>query len=926
MLEKEIVEFSKYRAPVQIMEDMVERFTNLHEDGKLQDLLDRADNDKKLIESKRQFYETESELLRKVFSLYIVLREYSELSLDLTDDKIEELRDFLKDSKDIYEKIHNNVYNIHIFVGDNESDFIPFFRVKLNKNKADQDIKNYESDLKNSIIKDMILEENGDLYADKTKYDKLIDDFDKKLDETLKLAVGISNILENISTNKPGSKGGDINEIYWWSEAIAAYPLNIKLMDVVTELRDLYIKMQLAGNLKFKEDATTSKENHKKGLDRFNDIYDLYLGDKITDTVYDEKTKLLENISIKRQNDVISSNQTIKYKSKQYTYDEILSTLQKQISDSYSRLKMMDEKLNIVLYGQSKYKNKRGEKVPSLDELLKLVEDYRNKFDNWEKKAQTTKSELAGEDLKEIADRKEEEFIQYVTKENVEEFKTRVKNIKKSIEKIMKDIDSYKYNNKKIKDIPNYQEFIKTITDNLSGVEKTNSAIKKHAKEKFKSFKEADKLFKVKDITNKDNHPLMNPKEDKVNVPKLYKFFHKALEKAYDEKDTVDDQLDEFDSAKDEEKELKEKEQEESSGISTIPINKTYSDNTSYNNLDIFSGLMGQLKNIIGADFKEIRDDIFATTYAMNMFSYATYDNEGKFNLASEDEQKTFTLPPNYGNQEYYWERFDIMTQKGTQDARRIRFKNRTMTGERINKDNNQAFPAEIEYILQGTTDNKKNVDSTYFDIFQIRYGLNMVSSVQHFWGTKNTTGQIINGIAANVAAISQGFIPVPLTKLLLLSILTAAETSYDMRRLKAGFPVEIYKFEEDDWIYKIDINAGLTAAINKIKGSDPQPKENKIKGLFYSDYLTLFLLSYISSNPDQVYKRIAEIIQTNIGARTGKGSNYLLSNSQVFYKLNAKVKVDPILFTLNLFKDYVDGQPIRKDWNTYDLEIVRGY
>ena len=118
----------------------------------------------------------------------------------------------------------------------------------------------------------------------------------------------------------------------------------------------------------------------------------------------------------------------------------------------------------------------------------------------------------------------------------------------------------------------------------------------------------------------------------------------------------------------------------------------------------------------------------------------------------------------------------------------------------------------------------------------------------------------------------------------------------------------------------------GLTAAINKIKGSNPQPKENKIKGLFYSDYLTLFLLSYISSNPDQVYKRIAEIIQTNIGARTGKGSNYLLSNSQVFYKLDAKIKVDPILFTLNLFKDYVDGQPIRKDWNTYDLEIVRGY
>ena len=97
MIKKEIVEFSKYRAPAQIMEDIIERYDDLNE---FSSFIKNADKDKELIDRKTEFYESESELLRKAFNLYTVLREYNELTNDLRIEAFEALRSKLLTIKD----------------------------------------------------------------------------------------------------------------------------------------------------------------------------------------------------------------------------------------------------------------------------------------------------------------------------------------------------------------------------------------------------------------------------------------------------------------------------------------------------------------------------------------------------------------------------------------------------------------------------------------------------------------------------------------------------------------------------------------------------------------------------------------------------------------------------------------------------------
>ena len=247
------------------------------------------------------------------------------------------------------------------------------------------------------------------------------------------------------------------------------------------------------------------------------------------------------------------------------------------------------------------------------------------------------------------------------------------------------------------------------------------------------------------------------------------------------------------------------------------------------------------------------------------------------------------------------------------------------MTGIRINDENNQAYLAEIEYILQGTKNNAENVASMYSDLYKIRFGFNIVSAFQHFWtSTNSTTAQALDFISGAIFTSTSGLVPRPLTKIVLLTALTTAESFKDLDRLEAGFPIEPFK-SEDDWHYTLPDTKELSVAISHLAKGEFEEKENRTTGLYYSDYLMVFLLSYLSGNlSDDPYMRIAELIQTNIGAKTS--GDYSLKNSNSYYELKAKVKVDPILFTLNLFKDYVDGQEIIKDWNTYDIDIVRGY
>ncbi len=936
MIKKEIVEFSKYRAPAQIMEDIIERYDDLNE---FSSFIKNADKDKELIDRKTEFYESESELLRKAFNLYTVLREYNELTNDLRIEAFEALRSKLLTIKDSYEKLHKRSYEIHLMVKGKESELEIYNRATLDKNeitKVNELIEKYKDDLENSPVKDIIIKDGEEIYLEKSKFDKLIKDFESKLEDQIKdKAILITNHLKNISEIKPGSNPGDLNRFYWWSESFGSnrdegvYKMNDELNQAIDQLTILYVKMKLIEDLKVKDDVSESKTKYDNAMKEYKKIYESYLKEYPTDDEYRINTDLIHSISRDNIHLINPNNQTITIDGKEVSYETILSEISETMLVFYGTLLGIDEKLNLVLNGDKGNIFTSSDNIPSLDELLKLVKNYKTNFNKWEEKANEPgyESDIAEADRKEISERIESEFIENVTEENVNEFKQRVKNIKSEMDKIRKNLEDFKYNKNPIMTIKDYDYFLTVINDNMNKVDKINKDLDSHQKTMFeKYYKQPEKIFDTTNIKKGSHNPVMDPEEDNYEVPKLYKFLYNALERAYKDKDTVDKALKEFDSAKDDAKKL-DKSEENSKRFkgSSTPVNKEYSGNSTFKDTNIFASVIGQFRKLLNKDFSLIRDEIFTTTYAMNMFSFATFDNEGMFKLASEEEKKNFSIrSPDYSGQEELWKKFDILNEEDFEKAKAIRFKNRTMTGIRINDKNNQAYLAEIEYILQGTKNNAENVASMYSDLYKIRFGFNQVSAFRNFWGSQTATGRVIKAVATSLYTATSGLVPIPLTKIALLTALTTVESFKDLDRLEAGFPIEPFK-SEDDWHYTLPDTDELPVAIAHLAKGEFEEKQNRTTGLYYSDYLTVFLLSYLSGNlSDDPYMRIAELIQTNIGAKTS--GDYSLKNSNSYYELKAKVKVDPILFTLNLFKDYVDGQEIRKDWNTYDIDIVRGY
>ena len=289
----------------------------------------------------------------------------------------------------------------------------------------------------------------------------------------------------------------------------------------------------------------------------------------------------------------------------------------------------------------------------------------------------------------------------------------------------------------------------------------------------------------------------------------------------------------------------------------------------------------------------------------MDMFSYNTYENEGLYKLYKEKYGEAPTENEHLTSKE-------LQTAWGN-DAKTFT-NNKTLTNMRIYEGNNVANGAEVEYVLYGDT-NKSSVTSAYVNIFEIRYILNMLSGFQNFWGTRNTTGRAINELATTIAGATSGIIPAPLTKTVAILLLTAFETGKDLDRMSKGLPVELYKGEKD-WVYSISDDWS----------TDPVDKKCE-NGLFYSDYLYLFLfLGFQTGSASEMYLRIGDLMQANMRKYTGS-EMYSLKNSQVYFKLNATIRVRPLMLALPIAKNgFLNNPADKNDWCTFTISEIRGY
>lgn len=99
LMKKEIVEFMKYRAPIDGVSDVLQKFKDSSKD--LTDAQKNAD----LVDKKQKFYEEEGELVKKSKEAYDKLQEY--INLNITQESVSEM-------KSSFESVENDYKNLHI--------------------------------------------------------------------------------------------------------------------------------------------------------------------------------------------------------------------------------------------------------------------------------------------------------------------------------------------------------------------------------------------------------------------------------------------------------------------------------------------------------------------------------------------------------------------------------------------------------------------------------------------------------------------------------------------------------------------------------------------------------------------------------------------------------------------------------------------
>lgn len=253
---------------------------------------------------------------------------------------------------------------------------------------------------------------------------------------------------------------------------------------------------------------------------------------------------------------------------------------------------------------------------------------------------------------------------------------------------------------------------------------------------------------------------------------------------------------------------------------------------------------------------------------------------------------------------------------------------NKSLTNKMMDKDNNISYGNEVEYILYGGT-NDKNHSKIDTSLFFIRYALNLGPILQEYWNDSN-----VNYIASGIAGITQGIIPAPLVKLIIVLGVDAAESAVDRNYLLAGLPVAFYKEDPEHelfiWLDLSNESAFKDAVKNKntnyassiMNVSQPAIGDSLVS-FAYSDYISVFLFIELCTSSDNVYKRTADVIQTTMAQND---SEFVLSKSLTYYTIETKVRVKPMMMTLPYAQQSGVTVTDTDTWNTFEYKTSKGY
>ena len=948
LIENQIVEFMKYRGPVEIGKKIVDRFLEDSDENAMDELNDASKNEP-IVEAKQAFAEAEGEFLEKAYYTYLAIRVYEKAYEGLSGNESEEhipseqeYKTLEKETKNIWEdykeltKLLTNYYICSDGVNDANG---------LAHSFPNYEIADYEYD-KSSVGTKVTVDGQDKYYLSVAKYNSIYSssNYLSKVESVTEAANSIRDAIESVHTPSDQSDTDEVVYLIKLKEALDGQSANFSILsNDGRELLELYGLAVAALNCEENPEESLPSgwaSNLRNEKDRIYACWEAFLsplrGETQNDSGYKVKIKFYIELAERVKNNIDNENYTFTSSYLDRSNVSPSEFLRETGSDLGTLREILqkrhDELVNALGPGEVSVGGETRQVVPIM-ELIDLYNDYINKTNEWGAAADRESTDYAKEEQRRCNNVKKglpedgesngltdagaafRDNEGVMSSENLIVLRDRLTAIKDDIKKAIDAIDNFKYGNTSISDISSMDSLIAAASTVIPSNSDISISVNNNNSEKYFEqliTPQKDDVFTAPQITDKNN-PDLNE-----GTPRIYVFLKTCFQNYEDEiEQEISDNKKRTDDWKKQGEEAKDKAQNADMDDPTL---KGHGEDTlaadgphGKGALTPVAALTSILTTIqdISRGGRQIRDKLYVIEYVMDMFSYSSFNTEGKRELAGENT--TYEDFESYnGNTE--WENKKELTFTP----------NKSLTNRMINSTNNQFNLAEVEYVIFGDTNMQNCLGKSYAGIYAIRASLDLVSGFANFYTASdlnNKTATAIDAVAKAIAAASQGIIPTPVTKCVLITALSAIEAAKDLEVLKKGDSVPLYKAKYTEWYCSFDRNGQKDGTLG---GNSSKVSRDKA-GLFYHDYMYLFLMMN-TSNYENMLLRIGDLVEANM-RQTGGNKDFNLKKTYCFFKLTAKAKVKPLMLTLPIVQSYGTGDLLNNDtWCSYDIKVIRGY
>lgn len=645
LIEDGIVEFMKYRGPATLVSKVIERFTNLGFGKNTADF----DKNEKIVEKKQDYADAEGDLLGAALYSYIAVHNYEMaweegnlLSVKGYGGLSDDLSHIWDDLKKVTELITK--YYFADTSRMSEVEFPVYNYINVYPSKIEQ-------------VGTAVIQEDGRVSycINAAMLQGLLDGLDDAVSAVEAARDTIQNHFPQYADgDNPAVYMLEVQERFGSGNERAVISKNMKKL--LRQYADMRAAMQCVPFPESDDLPLQWQEQLNHACTRIQ---------KLQKTFSDSDSGgYMQRV---REYRFCVSNHFNRIKNKEYPFQSSFTgnreTLGSFIAQAASRLpklraKMQEfiEKLSVAVDGGQIKINGRKETAVSLDKLLGKAKDYQTARQQWGAVAQQYDTEYAKEERAAYQgtigqdstmsqeEQKSEAMAAQINSDAVNELKRRLQNIRTDIQNFLGVLDQFTYGGRKVDTIHNADALVslgRSVMPVRSG--RLLSQNEADAAAYFAALIHPDTgaVFRepVMDSRVSGNHPDLT-----VNPPGLYAYF-KAK---FTEKDIQDIEASkkDNDNRNEEYKQKADSEKEKSQGVENDILRGKGGDlNGGHGGKGVtvgkaVSSIANIARLILSGSGDELRDQLYVCEYIMDMFSYATFNHEGKYKRAVNGENK----------------------------------------------------------------------------------------------------------------------------------------------------------------------------------------------------------------------------------------------------------------------------------------------